>query len=106
MCLNLNDYQLKARRYSYGSTYQNSIVMKKYIQYRHTQKKKGTQADYKRKSNHKKKKKKELKTSGKQGLKGDKYIPINNQFKWQWTKYSDQKTNRQIGFRGKKTYNF
>ena len=32
--------------------------MKKYIQYRHTQKKKGTQADYKRKSNHKKKKRK------------------------------------------------
>lgn len=45
--------------------------------------------------------KKELKTSGKQGLKGDEYIPINNQFKWQWTKYSDQKTNRQIGFREK-----
>ena len=74
MCLNLNDYQLKARRYSYGSTYQNSMVMKKiYIIHTHT-KMKGTQADYKRKSsNHKKKNKerkkenKELKTSGKQG---------------------------------------
>ena len=32
------------------------------------------------------------KTTGKQGINENKYIPINSYFKYQWTKCSDQKT--------------
>ena len=52
ICLNLNNYWFKASRYTYGSTYMNSIVTTNQKPITDTQKtkKKVTQAYYKRKS--------------------------------------------------------
>ena len=62
-CLNMNDYQFKASRYSYGSTYLKSMVNtnEKHTIDSQKPKKKGTQVYKRKSSNHKKKNKKKKK---------------------------------------------
>ena len=103
MCLNLHDYHFKASRSCHGSAYLNSMIMEfiihsktlQNIQHIH-KKQKRKELMHTTKENQvtktKKKCKRTTKPTGKQGLNGSKYIPINNSFNCQWTKCSDQKS--------------
>ena len=89
MCLNLYDYQFKASRYSNVSIYLNSMVITNQKHTTDSQKTKNLK--HTTKENHqttkgKTKRRDEqitTKTTGKQGLNGNEYIPINNYFKCQ-----------------------
>ena len=99
MCLNLNNYPFKASIYSYGSTHMNLMVTTNEKHRIDSQEPKRKQFERKS-SNHKrenKKKKKWIKKNYKNHQKtinGNKNIPINSYFKYQWTKCSNQKTQR------------
>ena len=101
MCLNLNDCLFKASKHNYGSTYLNHMVTtnQKPTMDIHKTTKKGMQTYYKRIIKPKWEKKirineqrKTMKTTENEEKDGNKYIHINNYFKCQWTKCSDQKT--------------
>ena len=68
MCLNLNDYQFKTSRYSYRSTYVNSMVTANQKPTIDTQKtrEKGTQANHQTKREETKRRRKEQRTTRKQ----------------------------------------
>ena len=100
MCLSLYDYQSKASRYSNGSTYLKTIWVttnqKTYNRFTKT-KKKGTSIIQKKiikpqKEKQKERNKEKIQNQLENKVKnGNKYIPINNYLKCQWTKCCNQK---------------
>ena len=96
MCLSLYDYQAKASSYSKGLMYLKNNTTTNQNQTLHSQKLKRKALKYKINENNLTKKRKEekrnIETTGKQSLNGNKYTSINNHHKCQWTEFSNQKT--------------